>query len=141
MTSLTSHNATIFSLERFLRLLRPLPPTPIAAISSRSLGAGNPALPKIWEGKIMADDVATLLTHLDIRMVGPDTRMTENGGWAEVADGGTITHNIFGKPRIVNLTPSGTSPISYSFQVTDTEITVHHTSPASETFSWYAKRS
>jgi len=77
--------------------------------------------------------------HYDINIFGPNTRKSKNGGWASVADGGTITHQLYGKPKRVSITPSGSNPLAYSFKVNDTNITVYHTSPDSEVFSWTAE--
>ena len=59
-------------------------------------------------------------------------------GWGEVSDGGTIAHTCSSKPSWVSIAPSGANPISYAFTVDATNITVRHTSPDSETFSWRA---
>jgi hypothetical protein len=60
-------------------------------------------------------------------------------GWASVADAGTIAHGIGAVPTYTTVSPSGASPIVYSFKVDATNITVYHTSPDSEVFSWHAK--
>lgn len=60
-------------------------------------------------------------------------------GWCSVANGGTFLHNYSSKPSWIGLSPSGTSPIAYSFTVDATNVTIYHTSPDSETFSWRAK--
>ncbi len=57
-------------------------------------------------------------------------------GWDSVSDGGTIAHGCSSKPTWVTISPSGVSPIAYSLKVDATNITVYHTSPDSETFSW-----
>lgn len=59
-------------------------------------------------------------------------------GWNTVSNGGTISHSCSSRPIWVTISPSGTSPIAFSFTVSDTQITVYHTSPDSETFSWRA---
>lgn len=57
-------------------------------------------------------------------------------GWAEVADGGTIAHGCGAKPSWVSVCPSGTNPFMFSITVDVTNITIYHTSPDLETFSW-----
>jgi hypothetical protein len=59
-------------------------------------------------------------------------------GWATAADTGTIPHTCTARPTWVGLSPSGASPFIYSFKVDDTNITVYHTSPDTECFSWQA---
>src|SRR6516162_3404044 len=48
----TSHSATIFWLDRLIRLVRPIPPTPTPAMFSRSLGGVIPR-PSTCRGTIM----------------------------------------------------------------------------------------
>jgi len=60
-------------------------------------------------------------------------------GWANVSDAGTIAHGCPSKPSYVNLSPSGANPIMYSFTVDATNITVYHSSPDAEDFSWRAE--
>jgi len=57
-------------------------------------------------------------------------------GWAQLDSAGTIEHGCGAKPSWVNVCPSGTSPFMYSITVDETYITVYHTSPDLETFSW-----
>jgi hypothetical protein len=59
-------------------------------------------------------------------------------GWAQIESAGVIAHGCGAKPSWVNVCPSGTSPFMYSITVDDTNITVYHTSPDAETFSWGA---
>lgn len=61
---------------------------------------------------------------------------TENGGWASVSDGGTISHGCDIKPNKVMITPSGSTPVMYSFKVDSTNITVYHSSPDAIIVSW-----
>jgi len=60
-------------------------------------------------------------------------------GWANVSDAGTIAHGCPSKPSYVNLSPSGANPIMYSFTVDATNITVYHSSPDAQSFSWRAE--
>ena len=64
--------------------------------------------------------------------------MTTRRGWASITDAGTIAHGVGAKPTWVGLSPSGASPLVYSFIVDASNITVYHTSPDTETFSWVA---
>src|SRR5690554_3469496 len=48
----TSHNATMFSDSRFLRLAKPIPPTPTPAMFNLSLGALCPKPATTWLGMI-----------------------------------------------------------------------------------------
>jgi hypothetical protein len=59
-------------------------------------------------------------------------------GWGSAADAGTIAHGCSSLPSWVGLAPSGASPIVFSFKVDTTNITVYHTSPDTEIFSWRA---
>jgi len=59
-------------------------------------------------------------------------------GWGSAADAGTIAHGCSSLPSWVGLAPSGASPIVFSFKVDNTNITVYHTSPDTEIFSWRA---
>lgn len=59
-------------------------------------------------------------------------------GWESVANAGTIAHTCSAKPTWVGISPSGANPIAYSFTVDATNVTVYHTSPDTETFSWRA---
>src|SRR5437588_11820828 len=61
--------ATMFWLERLIRLLRPMPPTPTAAIFSVSLGAVRPR-PSTCRGTMAkpADVAATLDTKLRLEI-------------------------------------------------------------------------
>jgi len=63
---------------------------------------------------------------------------TTRYGWANVADEETFAHNCGSKPSWVGISPSGANPIAYSFTVDATDVTVYHTSPDSESFSWRA---
>jgi len=63
--------------------------------------------------------------------------VTENSGWDSASDAGTIAHGCASKPK-VTLSPSGTTPIMFSFTVDSSDITVYHSSPDSETFAWSA---
>lgn len=60
-------------------------------------------------------------------------------GWANISDAGTIAHGLGVKPAYVSITPSGASPIVCSCIVDATNITVYHTSPDAETFSWQVR--
>src|SRR6202022_1172168 len=53
----TSQRATIFCEARLMRLARPMPPTPIPAMLSRSLGGTKPR-PSTWRGTIVSAAVA-----------------------------------------------------------------------------------
>jgi len=59
-------------------------------------------------------------------------------GWSSVTDGSTFAHNCGAKPNWVSIAPSGVNPLAYSFKTDATNVTVYHTSPDSETFSWRA---
>lgn len=59
------------------------------------------------------------------------------GGYASVANGGTISHGFGSLPNNVTLAPSGSAaPLVYSFKVDTSNITVYHSSKDSEIFSW-----
>lgn len=59
------------------------------------------------------------------------------GGYASVANGGTISHGFGSLPNNVSLAPSGSAaPLVYSFKVDTSNITVYHSSKDSEIFSW-----
>ena len=62
--------------------------------------------------------------------------ITENHGCDSVSDGGTIAHGCSAKPTYVNISPSGTTPIAYSYTVDSSDITVYHTSGGSIDVSW-----
>jgi hypothetical protein len=59
-------------------------------------------------------------------------------GWVQVNSSEVIAHGCGVKPSWVNVCPSGTNPFMYSITVDETNITVYHTSPDPETFSWGA---
>jgi len=59
-------------------------------------------------------------------------------GWGSAANSDVIPHGCGIKPTWVSVTPSGSIPFMYIFKVDDTNITVYHTSPDIEVFSWYA---
>jgi hypothetical protein len=71
--------------------------------------------------------------------VGNGTTYTQmRSGWGSVANAGTITHGCITKPTCVYVTPSGSIPFMYCFKVDDSNITIYHTSPDDEVFSWFA---
>jgi hypothetical protein len=71
--------------------------------------------------------------------IGGGTIITQiKNGWGSVIDTGTIAHGCSSKPNCVCVSPSGSSPMMFSFKVDSTNITIYHTSPDSEVFSWYA---
>lgn len=57
-------------------------------------------------------------------------------GWALVSSNGKIAHGCLSKPTSVELTPSGSAPLFYSFTVDSTYIWVYHTGVGFECFSW-----
>jgi len=59
-------------------------------------------------------------------------------GWGVVGDAGTIAHTCSVKPTWISIAPSGVTPLMYSFTVDATNITVYHSSPDTEDFSWRA---
>lgn len=61
-------------------------------------------------------------------------------GFTSITDGGTIAHGLGSIPSWIGVTPSGTRPIAFSYKVDATNITIYHTSPDSETFSWRVKK-
>jgi hypothetical protein len=65
--------------------------------------------------------------------------INKNGGWATVADAGTITHGLSSTPNKICVTPSGSIPIMYSCKGGSSTITVYHSAPDSRDFSWYAE--
>ena len=65
--------------------------------------------------------------------------VSENSGWAGGTSGFTIAHGCAKKPSYVDITPSGANPISYSFTVDNSNITVYHSDAGSAMFSWKAE--
>jgi len=59
-------------------------------------------------------------------------------GWGSVSNEGTIAHTCSTKPSWVSIAPSGANPFMYSFKVDSTNITIYHSTPDSEVFSWRA---
>lgn len=65
--------------------------------------------------------------------------VTENSGWANIANGGTIAHGCASKPTNISVIPSGANPIMHSFTVDSTNITVYHSDAGNYDFSWRAE--
>jgi hypothetical protein len=59
-------------------------------------------------------------------------------GWAKVSDAGTIAHGLGIIPTWFSICPSGTTPFMYICKADITNITIFHSSPDDEVFSWIA---
>jgi hypothetical protein len=71
--------------------------------------------------------------------IGGGTTYTQiRSGWGSAANSDVIPHGCGIKPTWVSVSPSGSIPFMYIFKVDDTNITVYHTSPDTEVFSWIA---
>jgi hypothetical protein len=62
----------------------------------------------------------------------------ESTGYASVANGGTIAHNLPQTPRWVSLNASGSNPLQFSYTVNATNITVYHTAGGAAGVFWKA---
>jgi len=115
-------------------------------IANTISGLIDPIWPSAATNKHYVDTISGALdTRIDslfgwssnaISLYAPSS--TTRYGWAYVANGATFAHNCGSKPSWVNLSPSGTSPIMYSFTIDTDNVTVYHSSPDSESFSWRA---
>jgi hypothetical protein len=59
-------------------------------------------------------------------------------GWAKVSDAGTITHGLGVIPTWFSVCPSGTTPFMYICKADISVLTIYHSSPDDEVFSWIA---
>jgi len=106
-----------------------------------------------WNSKVSLGDVIGSSNHNDMIRVVEDISGSHYGhssntqihkktnyGWATVADGGTISHNLGVKPSYVNVVPSGNS-INYGIVwiADDTNINVSFTVAGSKDVNWIAE--